>query len=109
MLSRPERIARNEALFREVNERIRDVNEHMSPAAETDFLCECGDQACTHPISLTLADYERVRSEPTHFAVKPGHVAPDVERVVVEEPGFTVVEKVDPEAASVAVREDPRS
>lgn len=109
MDSRAERVARNEALFREVNERIKQVNEGLPPADEADFLCECGDETCTHPISLTLAEYERVRREATHFAVAPGHMAPDLERVVAEDARFAIVEKTEPEAASVASQEDPRS
>ena len=108
-MSREERIARNEALFREVNERIQDVNEELSGALEADFLCECGDAECTEPISLTPREYEEVRRDPTHFAVLPGHVVPDVEQVVAQNDRFAVVAKTDPEAARVAVRKDPRS
>lgn len=109
MESRAQRIARNEALFREVNERIRNVNESLPAAAEADFLCECGDATCTDPISLTLDEYEGVRREATRFAVVPGHVAPGLDRVVAEEARFAIVEKVEPEAAAVVVEEDPRS
>jgi hypothetical protein len=108
-MSREERVARNEALFREVNERIRQVNESLETSSESDFLCECGDPECTKPVSLTLAEYEQVRSRPTHFAILPGHADPSVEQVVSENDRFAVVEKVEPTAASVAVEEDPRS
>jgi hypothetical protein len=109
-MSREERVARNETLFREVNERIEQVNRDMvEPEGEADFLCECGDPECTAPVSLTLAEYEEVRGEATHFAIVPGHSDPSVEIVVAVNERFAVVEKVDPDAARIAVREDPRS
>jgi hypothetical protein len=107
-MSRDERVARNEALFREVNERIRQVNESMDAGSEVDFLCECPDPACTQPVSLTLTEYEGIRSDPKHFAVLPGHSDPSIERVIAGGDRFSVVEKVEPEAAQVAVQEDPR-
>jgi hypothetical protein len=108
-MSREERVARNEALFREVNEQIKQVNEDTPAGSEADFVCECGDPECTDPVSLTLVEYEEVRGEPTHFAVLPGHVVPDVEVVVAHNDRFAVVRKNDPQAARIAVREDPRS
>lgn len=109
MPGREERVARNEALFREVNEHIRDVNERLPPAEETDFLCECGDRACTEPIRLTLLEYEQIRSESTQFAIVPGHVEPTVETVVHENDRFAVVRKTEPEAAEIVDATDPRS
>jgi hypothetical protein len=107
--AREERVARNETLFREVNERIKQVNVALATAEATDFLCECGDESCTLPISLTLAEYEAVRAEATHFAVVPGHVVPDIERVVAQNDRYLVVEKTDPDAARIVEAEDPRS
>src|SRR5262245_23963281 len=109
MGAREERVARNETLFREVNERIKQVNVGLATAELTDFLCECGDESCTQPISLSMAEYEAVRSEPTHFAIVEGHVVPDVERVLVSNERYTVVEKVDPDAVRIVEAEDPRS
>ena len=108
-MEREERVARNEALFREVNERIRDVNENGAAASETEFVCECGDSDCMKPVRLTLGEYEEVRGNPRHFAVLPGHEVLDVEKVVASYERFAVVEKTEPEAARIAVREDPRS
>jgi hypothetical protein len=101
-------VARNEALFREVNERINRLNEQLATTDEADFICECGDADCTQPLSLTLTEYEDVRSRGTHFAVVPGHVVTDIERVVARYPRFAVVEKTDPQAAGIAARENPR-
>jgi hypothetical protein len=108
-MSREERIARNEALFREVNEQIKQVNDDAPAGSATAFVCECGDPECTSPVSLTLVEYEEVRSDPTHFAVLPGHFVPDVEVVVARNDRFAVVRKNEPQAARIAVRENPRS
>ena len=48
-----------------------------------------------------------MRAAPTHFIVKAGHIVPQVERVVREESGYLVVEKIG-DAGSAAERLDPR-
>ena len=54
--SRQQRVAKNEALFRRVNERIEEINDALAgDSSESDFLCECGDDDCTSPVSLTLS------------------------------------------------------
>jgi hypothetical protein len=106
-MDRKERIARNEALFREVNERVREVG----PDGRDDvvgLLCECGDESCTGTVSLSVEEYEAVRAEPTHFAVLPGHEILDVESSVHETDRYVVVEKF-PEEATAAIETNPRS
>jgi hypothetical protein len=107
--TRQQRVAKNEALFRQVNERIEEINEQLDPSGLSDFLCECGDDDCTTPISLTLAEYEQVRSVPTHFAIAHGHEVLDVERVVATMERFAVVEKFAGQAERIGVETDPRS
>ena len=102
-------MAKNEALFRQVNERIEEVNEKLDSDGLSDFLCECGDDDCTMPISLTLAEYEAVRSVPTHFAIALGHEVIDVEDVISTGDRYSVVEKHAGEAERIAVETDPRS
>ena len=85
MGARDERLAGNEALFREVNERVAEVAEQfeVAPTAESiKFTCECGNATCTEQIAMTLQEYEALRTVPTHFAVVDGHVLPEIERVV---------------------------
>ena len=102
-------MAKNEALFRQVNERIEEVNESLGVDEPSDFLCECGDEDCTAPVSLTLAEYEAVRKQPTHFVIMPGHNVIDVERVLHQNERFAIVEKFSGEAARIAVETDPRA
>ena len=107
---RHSRAARNQSLFREVNEKIESVAEDSSSMFQ-EFSCECANTECFEMVPLTLEEYEYVRRIPTHFFVKPGHVYRDVERIV-ETDGhgdrFEVVEKFG-EAGTLAVRFDPRS
>lgn len=105
---RQQRVAKNEILFREVNERIKDVSADLDSEERTDFLCECGSESCTQPISLTLAEYEAVRQDATSFAIVPGHQVGDVETVVAQTERFAVVEKDAPVAARMAIEQDPR-
>jgi len=83
--SRQQRVAKNEALFRRVNERIEEINETLAGDSESDFLCECGNDDCTSPVSLTLAEYEEVRRDPTHFLIAHGHEVVDVRTMDFEE------------------------
>jgi hypothetical protein len=101
-----ERVARNEALFREFNERVEDMAE--GDALRIGFVCECGDLECLERVELTRAVYEEVRSDPRRFVVAPGHENPEIERIVAREEGYVVVEKIT-EAARVAIEHDPRS
>jgi hypothetical protein len=103
-----ERYVRNEWLFREVNERISEVNPDFELGGLLEFLCECGQKECLETLPITRSDYERVRSEGDRFVIKPGHQAPAVERVVEEHPGFLVVMKVG-EAGEESEEQDPRS
>jgi hypothetical protein len=106
MQSREERIAKNEVIFREVNERIREVV--PSENGGIDFLCECGREDCVEQISLTAKEYERVREDPVQFIVKPGHAIAEVEEVVEENDRFLLVRKHD-EEQEIARRADPRA
>jgi hypothetical protein len=103
---RADRIARNEALFRDVNERIRDLSEEAGREL-VEFLCECGDDDCVERIALTPAEYERVRADPVLFAVAAGHVVPQVERVVAANERFETVRKLPGEQA-IARQTSPR-
>jgi hypothetical protein len=104
------RVGKNEALFREVNERVNEINQaHEIPAVLMDWMCECADEACTDRLTMTAEEYERLRQDPTHFAVlgSQEHFVVDVERVVERHARYWIVEKVGA-AADVAEDLDPR-
>jgi len=97
----------NESLFRELNERLEQRAVDRGPGATFEMVCECAREECTLRISILVAEYEEVRSEPTEFIVVTGHADPAVERVVDSTDGYDVVEKHG-EAAVVAEVENPR-
>jgi hypothetical protein len=102
-----ERIAKTEALFRGVNERIAEASERLE-ADETEFMCECGDAACAERLEVPLEEYEEVREDGTRFLLDPDHVEPRVETVVRHRPGYAVVEKIGA-VGRLARRLDPRA
>jgi hypothetical protein len=111
MTSREERLARNEVLFREVNERIKQVHADAGELGSGDtfaVLCECGDQNCVEEVELTPQRYEQVRADPRQFVIVPGHALPEVEEIVDQDAGFEVVRKHE-EEAEIAKRTDPRA
>jgi hypothetical protein len=108
------RRARNESLFREVNERISELDDDGLAELAADysqlvgFVCECPHQDCAATIKVTRRQYEAVRANPRRFLVFPGHEDLDLARGVERHSEFFVVEKRD-EAAEIAVEQDPRS
>jgi hypothetical protein len=95
-LDRNERQAKNEALLREVNERIEEVGERLQVLPENELLefrCECGRRGCDQFVSLRVAEYQHVRENNDRFAVVPGHEDPEIERVVERAERYLVVDK----------------
>jgi hypothetical protein len=102
-----ERAAKNQVLFREVNERIADLS---APALVDDvrlFVCECSHEDCIDALEISATEYEAVRQEGARFLIVPGHEIDAIERVVTSNSRFAVVEKLA-EARAVAVEHDPR-
>ena len=108
MPTRAERQGRNESLFREVNERIAELNQAFEVEGRSEFLCECTREECKEPISISIEEYENVRNGSRRFFVVPGHEDESVERVVERNDRYVVVEKIG-EAAEEADDLDPRS
>jgi hypothetical protein len=109
-LDRRERIGLNEAVFREVNERISDLAESFGLEEQPlDLVCECGDPACVERITMGRQEYEKLRADSTHFAVFSGHEEPDVESIVERHGSYDVVRKHEGGPAEIAQRTDPRS
>jgi hypothetical protein len=108
MEERVRRIAANEALARQVNERLEDLNEAFSAITDSfAIICECGDVGCIEQIHLSREDYSRLRSDPTHFAVIAGHEIPDTEHVVERRQAYDVVRKREGLPARLAEATDP--
>ena len=105
------RAARNEALFRSINEEI----EMLGLATESNpeerrigFLCECSNDSCIETVQLTIPEYEEVRSGSRWFAILPDHVTDEIEHVVQAHPHYVIVEKDTPVATRIAEGTDLR-
>lgn len=98
--------AKNQSLYREANERIRNLGHSVSHAK---FVCECARPECSETIEMSLDDYEAIRSIPHHFLVVAGqqHFFADVERIFETHSGYWIVEKFG-QAGAEAIRLDPR-
>ena len=105
-----EQRARNEVLFREVNERVEEINDRRDDGDDTlmIFVCECGNTGCMDQIQLLRIEYEAIRANPKHFVVLPGHEDIRIARIVERHNGFFVAEKLG-EAATMAIQKDPRT
>jgi hypothetical protein len=106
-MAEPARKAKNEAVFREVNDRIEDIATEFGVPDEASFVCECGDADCTQMLHMTLREYNEVRRDGRSFVILPGHEDPTIEKVVARNGRFSVVEKVG-EAGHIADALDPR-
>jgi hypothetical protein len=106
---RARKIGLNEAVFREVNERIEEVAEAFGLESRLDLVCECGDAGCTERIALAPEEYAAVREHPAQFAVYPGHDTVDVETVVAKRDRYEVVRKHEGVPEALAEATDPRS
>lgn len=109
MEERERRIGVNEAVFREANERVKELNQAFATITdELVLVCECGHGTCAEKISMSPAAYEELRAESAHFAIVPGHEVPDVEHIVAQREGYAVVRKDRGIPRQIAVATDPR-
>jgi hypothetical protein len=108
---RTRRIGLNEALFRQVNERIQEVSDDLGPVEDEagyQILCECGDTDCTEQLAIAPPQYEQVRSDPALFIVAHGHIAADVEGVTADRGAYQIVRKRPGVPENIAEATDPR-
>ncbi|HEY0414845.1 MAG TPA: hypothetical protein VGC78_00550 [Gaiellaceae bacterium] len=105
------RKAANEAVFREVNERIESLQRAfaLTQREPLHIVCECDRLDCTQRVSVSVETYEGVRSHPEQFLVLAGHEDRAVEDVVDTGDGYLVVAKRPGTPAAVAEATDPRS
>lgn len=104
-----DQVARNDAIYRDANERIKRAAEDYDVSGPLPFICECADPECRGVVLLTMAEYEEIRGHPTHFLNLPGHAegADHYAVTVRKADGYIVVEKVG-QAGEVAEGLDPR-
>ena len=104
-----ERVARNDALFREANEGIGDAATKYDVLEQVPFICECADGDCRQLLVLSIDEYEEIRRSPRHFLHAPGHIRADegAARVVKDRGRYTIVAKTG-HAGDVVEQLDPR-
>jgi hypothetical protein len=102
-----ERIGKNEAIFRDINERIEAGRLPAEVSRRVPFCCECARLGCNELISVTIGAYETVRANPRRFLLAVGHEIDGAERVVETNAAYIVVEKTG-EAGATAAGADPR-
>jgi hypothetical protein len=113
-MARHEQRARNEVLFRNMNERVSEISEGLdmspvgAPAEHEEFFCECGGLDCAARVAMSRDEYEAVRRHPARFLTLEDHADPEIERIVERHNGYVVVEKL-PGEQDVAVETDPRA
>lgn len=103
-----ERLAENEAFFREQNEKVAQgltalnieaLNDHQGSHFDDDlqlqFRCECANESCHERIGMRLSEYRDIHEDRRRFIVVPGHDVSKVERVVKKTKAYHVVEKHD--------------
>jgi hypothetical protein len=104
--SREERLAQNEAMFREVNEQVEARTGH-EPGEPLTILCECASPQCATRLTLSPDEYAAVRSDPRQFAVVPGHEYLELEAVVSRNDRYEVVKKTGVAAEIAEAADDP--
>lgn len=100
-----------QSLYREVNERVKEVNDQRASSdLPQHVICECAQPECSQRITMSALEYETLRSHGTWFAIAPleEHFFPEVERIVAQNEHYWIVEKFD-QAGRVAEQLDPRS
>jgi hypothetical protein len=91
---RQARMAQNEALFRDVNERVEDVAAKFGDnEGGFEYFWECANNDCAFRVVLSIDQYESVREDSKQFIVLPDHFTPEVEEVVFRADSYWVVLK----------------
>jgi hypothetical protein len=102
------RAAKNQSVFREVNEHIEEITDRFGLSTKMiDFVCECAHPDCSEVIEMAHEEYESIRRIPTHFAIKAGHELAELEQVMAGNARYIVVSKLGV-AGQAATQLDPR-
>ena len=89
-----DRLVGIQAIFREVNERIRELADRFDLKSGAAFICECSNENCVESIALDFDEYKAVRSSPTRFVVAPGHETLELENVIETNDRYSLVQRI---------------
>ena len=84
---------RRERIRRYVNERIRELGRIYDFGEPLELFCECTRTTCSARLAVADGDFEQTCALGTRFLVAPGHEQPQLETVVEQRQGYTVVEE----------------
>jgi hypothetical protein len=101
------RQAENEVFFRSRNERIQKNFDDIKEIAEEDgqlltlneidtplhFYCECADENCDKRVVIKHDKYNNIHEVRDNFIVIPGHEVTAIEKVIIREKKYYVVQK----------------
>jgi hypothetical protein len=91
---RERRAARNQLLFRAVNEQILNLTERFqAERSDLDLVCECADPSCIGTVRLELEEFSRIDRDENAFLVIRGHEDVQAEDVVDTRDGYVIVRK----------------
>ena len=102
-----ERAARNEEIFRSVNERIEAGAEMHRINAPEQYHCECDRTGCFEFVKLRPSEYREIVEHRYQFVTSPGHLDPRVEQLVESHESYWIVEKIG-EAREAIDRQHPQ-
>jgi hypothetical protein len=94
-----DRQKRNEKLLRAMNTQAKTSikkyfhYEEDVQATPIEFACECSDLNCDKRVRVSIADYETIHANKSHYIVVDGHQLTDIETVVNKVNGYLVVQK----------------
>ncbi len=101
------RLADNEVVFRQYNERVTNGLEEIKNIAKEDgqeglisqndapllFYCECSDENCRKRVKIKPSRYHEIHKRRDHFVIVCGHEIKKIEHVIGKETDFCVIEK----------------
>lgn len=97
----------NEMIFRRLNETVGDNLDKLDAMHVEDdnpqliwndtimlnFKCECSDEDCTKRIPIKLSTYKKIHENRDAFIIKLQHQVEAIEKVILSEDNYSVVEK----------------
>jgi hypothetical protein len=89
------RLAQNEAIYREFNERMQEsINTSDNHATmPMYFFCECSDEKCQKQIKISPREYNKIHKDKSKFTLVCGHEVKKIEDVISENPEYCIVKK----------------
>lgn len=97
----------NEMIFRRANEHVTDgLDELDAMHIEDDnlelirkddmlleFMCECSDENCKERLPMKLSLFQKIHEDRKCFVIKIGHQVEEIEEIISNGPGYSVVKK----------------